>query len=476
MVFKTKLVLFFIKSFLLIILFSNNIICSDDKKDVIFVLEVFSNGIISSKTNESNQDVLGEFWLKEKNLTNLGIRQQYLLGINDKNTYQNFLIDETFNPKDILIKSKNSSENIQSAYSHLHGIYNPPNGQKFVYSFNTSIIFPNYNNLNENDTKDIDNMIEKIKNDSAVLSGVTIVPVHIFDFDLNDKEKCPNYFKLKKNNIEKNKEKFKNIIYKKFNETFGDLFLQAFNKDESFFQNPENLMLYLNTFIIDYITKRKIKSLENKNLDLKYLYEYAKDLIQKYTLNIEFDYDYNENENLISKIQSSPILKSLFYYADLRIDYDSNGKRYKKDSKRPKFVLFSVGNEELNALQKKLNETFNIELNYMNDFSSSINFEVFKKNNESNESNEDNDYEINIIYNGDSKKNISYDEFKNKFTTNLWDDDQIKKFCKEKDVDKYLKQNKYNMNIILLFWSISAIILVFLYFSNRFYINYSNRD
>ena len=468
MVFKTKLVLFFIKSFLLIILFSNNIICSDDKKDVIFVLEVFSNGITSSKTNESNQDVLGEFWLKEKNLTNMGIRQQYLLGINDKNSYQNF-IDETFNPKDILIKSLNRSENIQSAYSHLHGIYNPPNGQKFVYSFNTSFIFPNYNNLNQSVKDEIDDMIDKIKNDSAVLSGVTIVPVHIFEFDLNDKEKCPNYFQLKKNNIEKNKEKFKNIIYNKFNETFGDLFLQAFNKDESFFQNPENLMLYLNTFIIDYITKRKIKSLENKNLDLKYLYDTAKDLIQKYTLNIEFDYDYNEKENLISTIKSSPILKSLFYYADLRIDYDKNGKRDKKDSKRPKFVLFSVGKDELNALQEKLNKTFNIELNDMNDFSSSINFEVFKTSNESN-------YEINIIYNGETMKNFYYDEFKKKFTTNLWDEDQIKKFCKEKDVDKYLKQNKYNMNIILLFWSISAIILVFLYFSNRFYINYLNRD
>ena len=468
MVFKTKLVLFFIKSFLLIILFSNNIICSDDKKDVIFVLEVFSNGITSSKTNESNQDVLGEFWLKEKNLTNMGIRQQYLLGINDKNSYQNF-IDETFNPKDILIKSLNRSENIQSAYSHLHGIYNPPNGQKFVYSFNTSFIFPNYNNLNQSVKDEIDDMIDKIKNDSAVLSGVTIVPVHIFEFDLNDKEKCPNYFQLKKNNIEKNKEKFKNIIYNKFNETFGDLFLQAFNKDESFFQNPENLMLYLNTFIIDYITKRKIKSLENKNLNLKYLYDTAKDLIQKYTLNIEFDYDYNEKENLISTIKSSPILKSLFYYADLRIDYDKNGKRDKKDSKRPKFVLFSVGKDELNALQEKLNKIFNIELNDMNDFSSSINFEVFKTSNESN-------YEINIIYNGETMKNFTYDEFKKKFTTNLWDEDQIKKFCKEKDVDKYLKQNKYNMNIILLFWSISAIILVFLYFSNRFYINYLNRD
>ena len=470
MVFKTKLVLFFIKSFLLIILFSNNIICSDDKKDVIFVLEVFSNGIISPEKIKNNQDVLGEFWLKEKELNNSGIRQQYLLGINDQKLYQNFLIDETFNPKDILIKSKNSSENIQSAYSHLHGIYNPPNGQKLNNNFNTSIIFPNYNNLNQSEQGKIDDMVDKIKNDSAVLSGVTIVPVHIFDFDLNDKEKCPNYFKLKKNNIEKNKEKFKNIIYNKFNETFGDLFLQAFNKDESFFQNPENLMLYLNTFIIDYITKRKIKSLENKNLDLKYLYDTAKDLIQKYTLNIEFDYDYNENENLISTIKSSPILKSLFYYADLRIDYDSNGKRYKKDSKRPKFVLFSVGKNELYALQIKLNKTFDIELNDMNAFSSSINFEVFKT---SNESNEDNGYEINITYNGEIMENFNYDEFKNKFTTNLWDDDQIKKFCKEKDVDKYLKQNKYNMNTILLFWSISAIILVFLYFSNRFYLNYS---
>ena len=468
MVFNTKLVLFFIKSFLLIILFSNKIICLDEEEQrKIFVLEVFSNGITSSKTNKNNQDVLGETWLNSEELTNMGIRQQYLLGINDKALYKNF-IDETFNLKEILIKSLNNSYNIQSAYSHLHGIYNNRSGQKLQNEFNTSYYFLNYNNLNEVEKKNISEMTNKLLNDSnnsAVLSGVNIVPVHIFSFDINNREKCPNYFQLKKNNIEKNKEKFNNIIYNKFNETFGEFFFEAFNKNESFFQNPDNLMLYLNTFIIDYISNRNITSLKNFEVfNFTEFYEFAKEMIQKYIINIEFDYDYNENENLISTLKSSSILKSLLNYADLRIDYDRNEKTNKKDSKRPKFVLFSVGNEELNALQIILNQNLGIKLRNMTNFSSSINFEVNKESNE---------YEINIFYNGEFMENLNYEDFKNNFT-NLWNEDKIKNFCNEKDVDKYLKENKYNMNIIFIFWSISAIILVFIIFSNRFYVNYSN--
>ncbi len=465
MVFNTKLVLFFIKSFLLIILFSNKIICLDEEEQrKIFVLEVFSNGITSSKTNKNNQDVLGETWLNSEELTNMGIRQQYLLGINDKALYKNF-IDETFNLKDILIKSLNNSYNIQSAYSHLHGIYNNKSGQKLQNEFNISY-FLNYNNLNGDERKKIDEKITE-SNNSAVLSGVNIVPVHIFDFDINNKEKCPNYFQLKKNNIEKNKEKFKNIIYKKFNENYEKFFLEAFNKNESFFQNPDNLMLYFNTFIIDYISNRNITSLKKfEDFNFTYFYEFAKEMIQKYIINIEFDYDYNENENLISTLKSSSILKSLLNYADLRIDYDRNSKTDKKDSKRPKFVLFSVGNEELNALQIILNQHLGIELKNMTNFSSSINFEVIKENNE---------YEINIFYNGEFVENLNYEDFKNNFT-NLWNEDKIKNFCNEKDADKYLKENKYNMNIIFIFWSISAIILVFIIFSNRFYVNYLNKN
>ena len=465
MVFNTKLVLFFIKSFLLIILFSYKIICLDEEEQrKIFVLEVFSNGITSSKTNKNNQDVLGETWLNSEELTNMGIRQQYLLGINDKALYKNF-IDETFNLKDILIKSLNNSYNIQSAYSHLHGIYNNKSGQKLQNEFNISY-FLNYNNLNGDERKKIDEKITE-SNNSAVLSGVNIVPVHIFDFDINNKEKCPNYFQLKKNNIEKNTEKFKNIIYKKFNENYEKIFLEAFNKNESFFQNPDNLMLYFNTFIIDYISNRNITSLKNfEYFNFQNFSEFAKEMIQKYIINIEFDYDYNENENLISTLKSSSILKSLLNYADLRIDYDRNSKTNKKDSKRPKFVLFSVGNEELNALQIILNQHLGIELKNMTNFSSSINFEVIKENNE---------YEINIFYNGEFMENLNYEDFKNNFT-NLWDEDKIKNFCNEKDVDKYLKENKYNMNIIFIFWSISAIILVFIIFSNRFYVNYLNKN
>ena len=141
MVYKTKLILLFIKSFLLILLNSNNIFCLGvDNETLLFVLELFSNGLTTPKiTNDKNQDVLGEIWLYDKELSNIGFRQQYLLGINDKNKYKNF-INPYFNPKEILIKSLNISNNIQSAYAHLHGIYPPPNGQKLNNNFDIKFL------------------------------------------------------------------------------------------------------------------------------------------------------------------------------------------------------------------------------------------------------------------------------------------------------------------------------------------------
>ena len=467
MVYKTKLILLFIKSFLLILLNSNNIFCSDDVNEtLLFVLELFSNGLTTSIiTNDKNQDVLGEIWLYNQELSNIGFRQQYLLGINDKNKYENF-INPYFNPKEILIKSLNISNNIQSAYAHLHGIYPPPNGQKLNNNFSNSF-FLNYKNLNENDQKEINNKINNLNlNYSAIEKGINLVPVNIFDFELNNNNKCPNYVQLKKNNIEKNKEKFKSIIYNNFMKRFGDIFLKTFNKNDSFFQNPDNLILFLKTFIIDYLINGNIKSLENENFNFTQFYEFAVDSMAKYTLNIEFDYDNNEEENLISIITSSPILNSLFYYSDLRIDYHKNHKTKKLDSERPKFVLYSVDNDTLIAIKSLLNFTFNIDFENNFDFSSSINFEVYNK---------DESYKINISYDGEIMENIDYEEFKN-ISKYLWNESKIKNFCKEKDKNKVFDKKQFNFNIIWTIWSIIAIILIILFINNRLYVNYSNKN
>jgi hypothetical protein len=465
-----KLFILFINTILLLLFYQNNISClSNDEKKLIFVLKLFSNGIITPET-KNYVDVFQNYWPHSSELTNIGIRQIYLLGINDKYLYHNDskLISDTFNPKEILIKSSNISYTIQSAYAYLHGIYPPGKGQNFQNGNISSYLFSNFKNLNPKDTIKINETINALNiYNTAIQSGVNIAPVYIFDkyeFQFNNNENCPHYVEMKTKSEENNKENFIAQIYNEFNNSYGDLFRNYFNKSEEFFQEPKNLMLYLKTYVLDYLIKGNDSSLsfnKNKSFTFDHLYNLSMNLIHEYYLNFEYD------EEILYQITSSPILNSLFHYSDLRIEYIKDGKKDKIDSNIPKFVVYSGEISDLYALKKYLNETLYVEINDYTNFSSSINFEVYVENNVN---------KINISYDGNLVLNEKYEDFKNKIS--LLSEENITKFCKTSDNnDNEIKKKytNYNVYLIWIFWIIIIIGLFSIFLKIKSYNELTNK-
>ena len=90
-----------------------------------FVFEHFRHGARSPCEGKfiNKRDDLGAKWENFGALTNIGIKQQYLLGKQNREHYDNYISKE-YNPKEIKIYSTNYNRTIMSAQAQILGFYN----------------------------------------------------------------------------------------------------------------------------------------------------------------------------------------------------------------------------------------------------------------------------------------------------------------------------------------------------------------
>ena len=71
---------------------------------------------------KTHLDFIGETWNTVGELTPLGLRMHYLLGVDNKKRYSNFL-SEKYNPNELYISSTNVNRTLLSVYSFLKGFF-----------------------------------------------------------------------------------------------------------------------------------------------------------------------------------------------------------------------------------------------------------------------------------------------------------------------------------------------------------------
>ena len=204
---------------------------------VIFVFEHFRHGSRSpSDIFDDDLDLIKEQWNGIQELTNVGLRQVYLLGHFIRNKYPNLINFEKYNPKEIEVLSTMTNRTIMSARAHLNGIFNNSIINK-IEEKNNNISTPYYL-LDEIDKYNCNNNYLYPDNYPEE------IPVHIIDY----KEKL---LQLEKNNIcpiikdlrEKNKKREEILDFiKKFNQTYGEQLLKIFNiEDKNYYMDYENV-------------------------------------------------------------------------------------------------------------------------------------------------------------------------------------------------------------------------------------------
>ena len=443
----------FLFAILSLLLFNN---CSNEK--IIFAFQLNRHGARSPYSGVKNGiDVYKEKWIKNGELTDIGKRQLYLLGVKVRKRYidEFKLLSREYNPQEIYIRSTDHNRTIESIYSFLQGLYPSGTGPIIsdkVYN-NKSIIYP----PNEKYKENFDNITYKynMTNKEALPFQMSVEPIHIFykpkhEFQLYDSDICkgilPIYLEL---NERQEIKEFANNIINETNNLFIDL---EENKNKSYFHDYWNLYKYVDNALCDETDERTFNDLKNK-------YSYVDDdLLEKLKSKskkfLKDDFLLTNNSTNLSIVGSSYTMHSILNWMDQAIKSHKNGSI----GSYIKFAIFSAHDYSIGNIDGFMNYAFNKTIEYA-DFAESRYFELYIDDNE----------QYNVRYlKGDNtiKLDIGYDEFKKIVNNKAWSDEEVAKFCQFDEIQKNnQKENKINIlwtSVMIILSVLDGVLLVFL--------------
>jgi len=412
----------------------------EEDEKVLFVFQMQSNGARSPSNGINNGiDLFKENWYENNELSDMGRRQLYLLGVKARNRYKK-LLPEFYNPHDIYIKSTDNNMTIESIYSFLQGLFPSGYGQNISENIinKTEIIYPPNIKYKQNFSE----IIKKynLENSSMALPyGISIQPIHIFykpnnDFQLNKEDICKGfnekYEKLKK------REEIKEFV-DHLSDDIKQVFMNLENSSNiEFLYDYNNLYKYIDNFKCDNFDIRNFTFLKNEIIKTNNNSQEIINNINKSSHDFLFDnymIKYNSTEMFI--VDSSQTMESIINWMNLAINNNHNYIKY---------VIYSTDDSSIGTLEGFLYSIFKKEekIEYPN-FAECRFLELYlNKNNE-----------IKVRYlkgDNDIKLDIKYEQFKNEVENNIWNKEKINNFCQfekeneAKNTDEIIKKKEIN--------------------------------
>lgn len=387
--------------------------------EVRFIFEMFRHGARSPLSlDKDGKDILGENWVGNGELSDVGMRQHYLLGHRNRLKYGNF-ISKAYDPKEIYVVSTNYNRTIMSAYSQLQGLYQPGSGPVL----NDQQINVSVPPLVVSDLSDE----QKKLGSSALPDQIQVLPIKLFDpntkrFQLHDIDRCPPIGPMVQENMKKEGLK---AFFTKFNSTYGEPFRKALNiTDPDYFFKYDNLYVLSDTFVCDYFDGRPLKKFADAGLDLAKFNESATEFLHFDLTDLYFgDKDY-----FIGRMSMSPTMLDLVEWMDIRIVNDIIGVGF-LGYKSPKLVMYSAHDSTLGAIQAYLKTVFNKTDFIYTAFASSIYFELNRRENIKSEKISVDDYSVSVLYNDILLLEMPFTTFKDIVKNKSLSDAEIAQFC-----------------------------------------------
>ena len=435
---------------------SYNTIQNEDK--LLFVWKHFRHGArgpyigINPKTH---LDFIGVPWNTVGELTPLGLRMHYLLGVATKNNYPDFISDQ-YNPNELYISSTNVNRTMLSVYSFLKGFYNSDTTNDL-----TKKQIERGKLSNSNYSSEIEDKMKQIGNKSLE-GGFSEIPVHIIDgtkleFGLYDGKNCPGIKKYEKENQESERvKKIYNDIMKYTNDTFGQYVLKFMNTtDFNFLWNKTNLYYISDTFFSNYFNGRIMQYINDTGINMEAFYNNS--------FNVTFIDTYHYTFGIPSTetvyISVSPMFRSIFNYMELRIKLDKENKPDEIVANSPRFVIVSGHDTSLAPIDIFMESEFGIDFG-MATYASSQTFELWKNGTTGK-------YSIHYLFNQKLKGIFDFDEFRNKVNEKTYNHEKIKEICNATESLSFIETtinnvyyNNFNKKNILIFIFICLIIIL----------------
>ena len=426
--------------FLFIFILITNLVPTNE--EIVFVFEHFRHGARSSVfVNKNYTDKYDIKWIGDGELTSVGMRMLYLIGVHIRTKYNN-LINTNTSSKELLVFSTDLNRTILSAESQLLGMFPPQKGDEI------NIVDLKFSTPPNIISKEAQNEISKLGN-TSIPYKFRAIPINFFHKEkkpylLTEEDECPRTKYIKEENF--NKEHVQDFI-KEFSKKYSDKLVKYFNiTDKSIFENYFFLLGVTDHFISNYIHKRKnLKYFEDEGINLK---EYYEECVKFKNISL---YEIETTKEL-GIMASSPIFKDLLHYMDNVIKLLTTKENLKtKEKKRvPKFIMYSGHDYIIASVQLFLKEVFNTPCFYPG-FAANQFFELHKADGIDDNNLNENNFHVEYFFNGKLYLNVSYPQFKEKISKLIWTMEQITEFCQ---VEKYSFVD-YFLYIAILFSLIS---------------------
>jgi hypothetical protein len=389
------------------------------KCELRFVFEMFRHGARTPFINEEGKDAFGEIWSGDSELTPLGMRMHYLLGIRNREIYKDFL-SKQFDPNEIYIMSTDRNRTIMSAYSQLMGLYPPETGPVIPKGYEGIAEPP----VNIDRVKDTQNELGQ----DALKYRTQIFPIHIIPSDsrtfyLHDKRYCEGVKYIVKENEKKESIKiFQEKFLKKYGEPMKTIFKGKTDKD---IIDLEFIWRLADSFSAGYTEGRAYKILTDNGIKLDEFNE----IMEEYLILDQFDRVFDDRKLYIGTMSMSPLHRDILEWMETRIKHDKENKGY-ITYKAPKFVMLSGHDVNISAMQAYMfnvfKDAFPKQFRYP-EYASSFYYELFRKNDAT--SFEDKDYEVIVKMNDYEFGKIEFVDFKKYIEVFSIKQNYINDFC-----------------------------------------------
>ena len=368
---------------------------------------IFNNGV----------DEYNVRWDTDGELSPVGKRQHYLLGIRNRLKYKDFLNLKKYNPMEILIHATDYNRTHQSINSELMAMYEEceepelNDGEMEYQQVNFKYFDPSFKrSMND----ELEKLGKRVNSKSVPVFNIRKFPdKRIFLVD--------NCIKLNQYRDEKVGKKVKEF-YAEFDRKYADAFKTFINP--SYFHDYNKMKSITDHFICDYDNHKDLSIVTDLGIDLEQFYNYSRRFYGSFI----FDWFVDE---YTSGFEETHLMQDLLGYMDRRIKHYPNITYH-----APKMVMDCGHDTTVGPIARFMSTAFNIKYHEFCEFACNVYFELYKDS-----ILEDKYYvdyyldEERLIY------NMDYNEFKEKMQNNFWNDTYADQFCGKED-DTVLKKKK----------------------------------
>lgn len=394
----------------------------------LFVFETFRHGARNPCDNldEHNNDYLGFHHDVLGELSPVGQRMHYALGVRNRYRYKDFL-SEKFDPREIHVVSSDVNRTISSALSHISGLYPPSeNGVKITEAQKAKAVPPN--ELSDEVKAELDN-----NGDFSLPKGMTVIPVHLFhvaehNFLLQEENGDCEYIKpfrtknLQKDIIKENAKKFNATYFEKLKKFFK--IETVINPEINFTSNFTFNNYICDHFIADYTEGLDMKNLSDVGIDLPQL---EKDCQEVLALKL-FEVVVSKDDPKMTKMSMTAPMNRILDWMTRRVELDGAGKGKELYYDKPRFVIFSGHDTTVGVMEMFMSIAYNINKTVNPIYAGNLFLELHKGS--------DNNYYVEYYLNDELIKTIPFTEFKEGIINNSLSDKEIDAMCNFQYVKK----------------------------------------